>query len=35
MWIWRHVDLAKLSKEQVKALNWLLDSDFSEGLSNP
>jgi Fic family protein len=31
---WQRVDQTKLSKEQVKVLNRLLDGDFSEGISN-
>ena len=31
---WQRVDQTQLSKEQVKVLNRLLDSDFSEGISN-
>lgn len=31
---WQQVDQTKLSKEQVKVLNRLLDGDFSEGISN-
>jgi Fic family protein len=31
---WQQVDQTRLSKEQVKVLNRLLDGDFSEGISN-
>jgi len=31
---WQHVDQTRLSQEQVKVLNRLLDGDFSEGISN-
>ena len=31
---WQRIDQTKLSKEQVKVLNRLLDGDFSEGISN-
>jgi len=31
---WQRVDQTRLSKEQVKVLNRLLDGDFSEGISN-
>ncbi|MDZ7867722.1 MAG: hypothetical protein U5L02_00705 [Rheinheimera sp.] len=31
---WQRVDQTRLTKEQVKVLNRLLDGDFSEGISN-
>lgn len=31
---WQRVDQTRLSKEQVKVLNRLLDGDFSEGINN-
>ena len=31
---WQRVDQTRLTKEQVKVLNRLLDGEFSEGISN-